>query len=115
MDSRYVPFVHKGILSVLYIVCIVEKKAKIADFSTFFCKKSLCAYVYAFFVVPSDAACWKAILISLCSNEFSNIPPKLRSLNAAHTQDHERHLQKNVNTYHILSPSIYKRASYEWQ
>ena len=24
-------------------------------------------------------------LISLCSNEFSNIPPKLRSLNAAHT------------------------------
>ena len=39
MDSRYVPFVHKGILSVLYIVCIVEKKAKIADFSTFFVKR----------------------------------------------------------------------------
>ena len=38
-----------------------------------------------FFVVPSDAACWKAILISLCSNEFSNIPPKLRSHDAAHT------------------------------
>ena len=26
----------------------------------------------------------ETILISLCSNEFSNIPPKLRSLNAAH-------------------------------
>jgi hypothetical protein len=56
MDSRYVPFVHKGILSVLYIVCIVEKKAKIADFSTFFAKiVYMLAYVY-FFIVPSDAA-----------------------------------------------------------
>ena len=31
---------------------------------------------------PYFSACWH-ILISLCSNEFSNIPPKLRSLNAA--------------------------------
>ena len=27
----------------------------------------------------------ETILISLCSNEFSNIPPKLRSLNAVNT------------------------------
>ncbi len=27
----------------------------------------------------------ETILISLCSNELSNIPPKLRSLNAANT------------------------------
>ena len=32
---------------------------------------------------PYFSACWH-IPISLCSNEFSNIPPKLRSLNAAH-------------------------------
>ena len=37
------------------------------------------------YIVTSDAACWKAILISLCSNEFSNIPLKLRSHDAAHT------------------------------
>ena len=34
-------------------------------------------------IVPSDAACWK-IQSRICSNKFSNIPPKLRSLNAAY-------------------------------
>ena len=63
----------------------VEKKVENANFSTFFVKiVYTLAYVHIFFV-PSDAACWKAILISLCSNEFSNIPPKLRSHDAAHT------------------------------
>ena len=41
------------------------------------------------YIATSDAACWKAILISLCSNEFSNIPPKatatLRSPNTRKT------------------------------
>ena len=38
MDFQYAPSVDKGILSVLFIVCIVEKKAENADFSTFFVK-----------------------------------------------------------------------------
>ena len=58
--------------------------------NTFFPKKICviyagCALALSESLVPSDAACWKSILILLCSNEFSNIPPKLRSLNAAHT------------------------------
>ena len=85
----------------------MEKKAEDADFSTFFVKiVYMLAYVY-FFVVPSDAACWKAILISLCSNEFSNIPPKLRSHDAAHTTVRS-HFYKKIGfalLYHLL-PTI---------
>ena len=50
----------------------------------FFRKKAF-AFEMCIFLVTSDAACWKAILISLCSNELSNIPPKLRSHDTAHT------------------------------
>ena len=59
--------------------------------NAFFCQNiwsiHYAGYALAFndTLVPSDAACWKAILISLYSNEFSNIPPKLRSQNAAYT------------------------------
>ena len=59
------------------------------------------------FCSTSDAACWKAILISLCSNEFSNIPPKLRSRDAAHTTVRS-HFYKKIGfalLYH-LHPTI---------
>ena len=59
------------------------------------------------YIVTSDAACWKAILISLCSNEFSNIPPKLRSHDAAHTTVRS-HFYKKIGfalLYH-LHPTI---------
>ena len=62
-----------------------------------------------FFVVPSDAAYWKAILISLCSNEFPNIPPKLRSHDAAHTTD-TRSFSKIRLPYHSTLLPTSKRA-----
>ena len=66
----------------------LEKYKFFHFFVIFFAKYlvSLRIYILTFYdtLVPSDAACWKAILISLYSNEFSNIPPKLRSQNAAH-------------------------------
>ena len=87
----------------------MEKKAEDADFSTFFVKiVYMLAYVY-FFVVPSDAACWKAILISLCSNDFSNIPPKLRSHDAPHTTD-TRSFSKIRLPYHSTLLPTSKRA-----
>ena len=62
-----------------------------------------------FFVVPSDAACWKAILISLCSNEFSNIPPKLRSHDAAHTTETRSFSKIRLPCHSTLLPTS-KRA-----
>ena len=61
------------------------------------------------FFVTSDAACWKAILISLCSNEFSNIPPKLQSRNAAHTTVHSFFFKKTVTPFAIA----FRKHNYE--
>ena len=61
------------------------------------------------FFCTSDAACWKAILISLCSNEFSNIPPKLRSHDAAHTTDTRSFSKIRLPCHSTLLPTS-KRA-----
>ncbi|MBR2486880.1 MAG: hypothetical protein IKB46_03710, partial [Paludibacteraceae bacterium] len=44
----------------------------------------------------------ETILISLCLNEFSNIPPKLRSQNAEHTTVREQYFLKI--RLHLLHP-----------
>ena len=75
----------------------VSNKAEWDRFIYHFWKKTHFTCVCAFFVVTSDAACWKAILISLCSNEFSNIPPKLRSHDAVNTPVHS-HIYKKIGS-----------------
>ena len=75
----------------------------------FFANIARLTCVCAFFVVTSDAACWKAILISLCSNEFSNIPPKLRSHDAAHTTETRSFSKIRLPCHSTLLPTS-KRA-----
>ena len=97
---------HPFIRSAFFVCSLFLQQLHMIDNLSFSEKKHLHLRC-AFFVVTSDAACWKAILISLCSNEFSNIPPKLRSHDAAHTTVRS-HFYKKIGfalLYH-LHPTI---------